>query len=57
MDTDGDGSGVGLFNVDALDVDDPLLTVDLGDLALTALVLATDNEDFVVLADGQRLGL
>lgn len=57
VDTDGDSSGVRTLNVDALDVDDPLLTVNLGDLALTSLVLATDNEDLVVLADRERLGL
>ena len=29
VDTDGDGSGVGLFNVNSVDVDDPFLSVDL----------------------------
>lgn len=29
VDADGDGGGVGLLDVDALDVDDPLLAVDL----------------------------
>ena len=29
VDTDGNGSGVGLFNVNSIDVDDPFLSVDL----------------------------
>ena len=29
VDADRDGSGVGLLDVDSLDVDDPLLSVDL----------------------------
>ena len=29
VDTDGNGSGVGLFNVNSVDVDDPFLSVDL----------------------------
>ena len=40
-----------LVTLDAVDVDDPLLTVHLGHLALTTLVLAPDNPDLVVLAN------
>jgi hypothetical protein len=29
VDSDGNGSGVGLLNVDSVDVDNPLLSVDL----------------------------
>ena len=29
VDTDGNGGGVGLFNVNSVDVDDPFLSVDL----------------------------
>jgi hypothetical protein len=38
-------------------VDDPLETVDSCDLALAALVGATDNGDLIVLADGDRADL
>jgi hypothetical protein len=57
VDANGDSGGVGALNVDAVDVDDPLLAVHLGHLALATLVLAPDDEDLVVLADGERLGL
>lgn len=57
MDAEGDGGTVGLLAVDALDVDDPLLAVNLGDLALSALGRATDDQDLVVLADGERADL
>lgn len=43
--------------MDTLDVDDPLLAVDLGDLALATLVGSTNDEDLIVLADGDRPGL
>jgi hypothetical protein len=48
---------VGLVTLDTVDVDDPALAVDLGDLALAALVFAADDADFVVFADGERAGL
>lgn len=38
-------------------MDNPLETVDAGDLALTALVGATDNGDLVVFADGDGADL
>lgn len=53
-DAEGDGLAVGLLTGDAVDVDDPLETVDSCDLALAALVGATDNGDLIVLADGDR---
>jgi hypothetical protein len=56
-DAEGDGLAVGLLAVDAVDVDDPLETVDSCDLALAALVGATDNGDLIVLADGDRADL
>lgn len=51
-DAEGHGLAVGLFAGDALDLDEVLETVDGRDLALTALVGATDNGDLVILADG-----
>jgi hypothetical protein len=38
-------------------VDHPLLAVDLGDLALPTLVLAADDADLVILADGDSTDL
>ena len=52
MNTDGDGRTVRLVTLDTVDVDHPLLTVNLGDLALPTLVLAPDNPYLIVLADG-----
>jgi len=48
---------VGLLAADTLDVDDVFETVNGGDLALTSLVGATNDGDFVVLAkrDGADL--
>jgi hypothetical protein len=56
-DAEGNGLAVGLLAGDAVDVDDPLETVDSCDLALAALVGATDNGDLIVLADGDRADL
>lgn len=56
-DTEGNALAVGLVADNTLDVDHPLETVDAEDLALTALVGATDNGDLVVLADGDRADL
>lgn len=50
-DADWDGLAVGLLAGDALDVHNVLQAVDGSDLALTALVGATDDGDLVVLAD------
>ena len=52
VDADGDGRTVRLVTLDTVDVDHPLLTVNLGDLALPTLVLAPDNPYLIVLADG-----
>lgn len=57
VDSDGDGSSVRLLNGHSLDVDDPFLSVDLDDLSLSSLVFASDDEDLIVLSDGQRSGL
>lgn len=57
MDADGDALAADLLAGDTLDVDDVLETVDGGDLALTALVGATDDGDLVVLADGDAADL
>lgn len=57
VETKGDALAGGLLAGDALDVDDVLEAVDGSDLALTALVGATDNGDLVVLADGDASDL
>jgi hypothetical protein len=51
VNANGDGLARGLVLGDSLDVDDVFETVDGGDLSFTALVRASDNEDFVILAD------
>ena len=58
VDTDGDGGSGRLLLDDTLDVDDVLETVDGSDLALAALVGASDDQDFVILSDwdGADLG-
>lgn len=45
---------VDLFSGDALDVDNPLLSVYGGDLSFTRLVHSSCDEDLVVLADRHR---
>lgn len=57
MDAQRDALAGGLVAGDTLDVDHVLETVHGGDLALTALVGATDNGDLVVLADGDAADL
>lgn len=54
---DGDALAVGLLTDNTLDVDNPLQTVDGGDLSLTTLVASTDDCDLVVLADGDGADL
>lgn len=57
VDTDRDGGTVDLLAGDAVDVDNPLLTVDLDDLTLTALEGTTNNHDLVILANRDGAGL
>lgn len=57
VEAQGDALAGGLIAGDALNVDDVFEAVDRGDLALTALVGATDNGDLVVLADGDAADL
>ena len=52
VDANGNRRAVRLVPLDAIDVDDPLFTVDLSDLSLATLVLSTDNPDLVILANG-----
>ena len=52
VDANGNGCTVRLVALDAVDVDHPLLTVDLGDLALPTLVFAPNNPNLIVLTDG-----
>ena len=49
-----DGSAVVLLAGDALDVDDVLLAVHGGDLAIAVLESAAHDLHLIVLADGQR---
>jgi hypothetical protein len=53
-DTNGSSGTVDLLARDAVNVDNPLLTVDLDDLTFTTLVGTTNDHDFVILADGDR---
>lgn len=57
VDAERDGLAGGLLAGDALDVDDILEAVDGSDLALAALVGATDDGDLVVLSDGDGADL
>lgn len=57
MEAEVDGLAGSLVAGDTLDVDDVLETVDGGDLALAALVGATDDGDLVILADGDAADL
>ena len=57
MDANGNRRAVRLVALNTVDVDHPLLTVHLGDLALPTLVLATNNSDLVVLANGDGANL
>lgn len=57
VDADGGAGAVRLVPLHTLNVDDPLLAVHLDDLALTTLVLPSDNADFIIFADGDGAGL
>ena len=57
MDTDVGGGAIRLVAVDTVNVDHPLLPVDLGDLALSPLVLPSYNQNLVILADGEGADL
>jgi hypothetical protein len=57
VDGDGDALAVGLLADDTLDVDNPLETVDGGDLAFPALAASPDHGDLVILANRNGLDL
>lgn len=57
VDAEGHALAGDLVASDALDVDDIFETIDGGDLALLALVAATDDHDLVILADGDAADL
>jgi hypothetical protein len=57
VDTNHDRLSVSLLPVHTLDVDDPLLAVHLHDLALPPGVGASNDEDLIILADGNGTGL
>jgi len=50
VDANGNRRAVRLVPLNTIDVDNPLFTVDLGNLSLTTLVFPADNPDFVILA-------
>ncbi|KAL8168343.1 hypothetical protein V2J09_009842 [Rumex salicifolius] len=52
IDADVNGRSVNLLPSDALDVDNPFLTVDLCNLAFTSLEGSSDDLNLVVLANG-----
>ena len=52
VDANLNSGAVGLLASDLVDVDHPLLTVDLNDLTVTALGGTTHDDDLIVLADG-----
>ena len=52
VDADGGARAIRLVPLHTVDMDDPLLAVNLGDLALTTLELSSNNSDLVVFADG-----
>jgi len=52
VNANGDRRAIRLVPLDTIDVDNPLFTVDLGDLSLTTLVFSSDNPDFVILTNG-----
>lgn len=54
MDRDLVGCSVGLVLGELINVDHPLLSVDLNHLSLASLTGSTDHNNLVVLADGQR---
>ena len=57
MDANGHALAIRLLPDKALNVHDPLQTVDARDLALTALVAAALDDNLVVLAEGDRADL
>lgn len=57
VDTNGYGGTVRLVPLDTVDVDDPLLAVDLGHFALTPNVLSTGDSDLIISANGEGAGL
>lgn len=57
VDANGDAGAIRLVALHTVDMDHPLLPVDLGDLSLTTFVLSPDNPDLVVFADRDGAGL
>lgn len=57
VDANGDARTVRLVALNTVDMDHPLLPVNLGNFAFTTLVLPSDNPDLVVFADGDGAGL
>ena len=53
VDANGGRRAVRLVPLHTVNVDNPLLAVHLGDLALPTLVLSADDPDLVILANGK----
>merc|ERR1740117_1502610 len=51
VNADGHGLSIGLVASDALHVNAPLLAVDLGHLALSVMVVTTDDHDLIITAN------
>lgn len=51
VDSNRGACAVRLVSLHTVDMDDPLLAVDLDDLALTTLEFSADNSDFIIFAD------
>ena len=52
VDANGNSRAIRLVALDTVDVDHPLLTVHLCDLALPTLVLAPNDPNLIILANG-----
>jgi len=52
MNADGHARPVRLVSLDAVYMDNPLLAVHLGNLALTPLVLPSDDPNLIIFPDG-----
>jgi hypothetical protein len=57
VDANGGRGSVRLVTSDTVDVNHPLLAVDLGDLAFPTLVLAAHDPDLIIFADGNGTNL
>jgi len=52
VDANGGRSAIRFISLHTVNVNDPLLSVNLGDLALTTLVFSSDNANLVIFSYG-----